>query len=49
MMIIKHACGHEIEAHGRFAPFVRRELCDECKELAKKLQEEQSRKFSEAD
>jgi len=47
-MLVKHVCGHEVDVTPRFAPYVRRSLCDKCRELAKKLQQEQHRKFEDA-
>jgi len=47
-MLVKHRCGHEVNVPARNAPFIRRRLCEECRELAKRLQEEQDRLFEEA-
>ncbi len=47
-MIVQHTCGHEVNIEPRFAPFIRKTFCDECKELALKLQREQSQRFAEA-
>ena len=45
-MKVKHSCGHEVEVQAQFAPYIRRTFCDECQELAKKLQEEQCQRFN---
>lgn len=47
-MLVKHRCGHEVNIPPRNASLVRRMLCWECEQIAKRLQEEQRRKFSEA-
>lgn len=45
-MIVKHSCGHEVDVDPYAAPFIRRTFCDECQELALKLQEEQCQRFN---
>lgn len=47
-MKVEHSCGHEVDASPYSAPFVRRTFCWACEQLAKRLQEEQNRKFAEA-
>lgn len=47
-MLVKQSCGHEVNVLPHNAPYVRRSLCWECEELAKRLQEEQNRRFAEA-
>ena len=44
-MIVKHSCGHEVDVPAQFAPYIKRTFCDECQELAIKLQKEQCKKF----
>ena len=46
-MLAKHSCGHEIDVPPSNAWFVRKSLCDGCKEIAKKLQEEQHKRFKD--
>ena len=47
-MFVKHSCGCQVDVSPTFAPYVRKSLCDECRELAKKLQQEQHQRFEEA-
>ncbi len=47
-MKVEHSCGHIVDVPGRVVPFIRRSFCNECEELAKKLQEEQHRLFQES-
>lgn len=46
-MIVTHSCGHEVLASPYSAPYMRRELCDACKQLARELMAKQHKLFKE--
>ena len=44
-MLVAHSCGHIIDVPSRNALFIKRMFCDECKRMARKLQQEQNELF----
>ena len=46
-MIVEYRCGHAVDTSPYAVSYVRRELCPECKQVAKELMEKQHRLFKE--